>query len=105
MYKSENVMKLISELECIVANCYHNKQKRGGFYFRYPVKYIKNGTDYECKNKIPKPEAVELGTMRYEMGANQLYIGHALFKVLEYLEDRYDLDFDDLEDFVRSMDE
>ncbi len=97
-------MSIIADLENIVANCYHNKQKRGGFYFRYPVKYQRAGEGRECKNKIPNPETVELNTMRYETGANQLYIGMALYKVLNYLEKKYDLDFEDLELFGPNSD-
>lgn len=102
MQKNKITMSLIAELENVVANCYHNQQKRGGFYFRYPVKYKRAGVDKECKNRIPNPETVDLNTMRYETGANHLYIGTTLYKVLEYLEKKYDIDFEDLELFGSS---
>ena len=43
------------------------------------------------------PQIDEINTMRYVTGANNLYIGKALVKILEFLEDRYELDFDELE--------
>lgn len=93
---TEQTITLIEELEYIVANCYHNKQKRGGFYFRYPRRFEMDGKVYESKAKGNITERM-LKTLRYETGANHLYIGKALIKLLEFLEDRYDLDFDDLE--------
>lgn len=35
--------------------------------------------------------------MRYRFGANELYIGEGIVNVLEYLEKRYNLDFNQLE--------
>lgn len=35
--------------------------------------------------------------MKYRFGSNELFIGLGLINVLEYLEDRYDLNFNDLE--------
>lgn len=35
--------------------------------------------------------------MKYKFGSNELYIGQGLMNVLEYLEDRYGLDFEKLE--------
>jgi len=35
--------------------------------------------------------------MKYKFGVNELFIGMGLINVLEYLEDRYDLDFNELE--------
>ncbi len=105
MEKTDNVRKLIGELEYIVGNCYHNKQKRGGFYFRYPESFTRDGKRFYRKGKAYCPKDDEINTMRYETGANHLYIGKALVKVLEYLEDRYDLDFDDLESWVDEEDD
>ena len=93
---TEYTITLIEELEYIVANCYHNKQKRGGFYYRYPRRFDMNGKVYESKAKGFISEKM-LNTLRYETGANHLYIGKALVKILEFLEERYDLDFDELE--------
>lgn len=37
-------------------------------------------------------------TMKYKFGSNHLWIGTALEEVLEFLEERYDIDFNTLED-------
>ena len=42
-----------------------------------------------------QPKEVE--TIKYKFGSNHLYIGLGLIKVLEYLEERYSLDFNELE--------
>ena len=37
-------------------------------------------------------------SMHYKFGTNRLYIGDALVSVLRFLEDRYDIDFNELEE-------
>lgn len=104
MYKSDDIMNLIVDMEAIVGNCFHNKQKRGGFYFRYPVKYSYDDKNWVCRGKIPDEDIDILKTMRYEAGANQLYIGAALYELLEFLEERYNhtIDFSELEEEYRN---
>ena len=38
--------------------------------------------------------------MKYKFGSNELFIGKGLIHILEYLEDRYGLDFNELENQV-----
>ncbi len=97
MVKNERTMELIEELERIIGNHFHNKQKRGGFYYRYPVHFEENGTTYKSTGKIYDLTPDNLHSVKYTMGANSLYIGDALLEVLDFLEERYNLDFDDLE--------
>ena len=97
MTKDYFAMELIEDLEKIVGNHYHNQQKRGGFYFRYPVNYNKNGTSYKATGKMSGLAPENLHSVKYTTGANSLHIGDALFAVLNYLENRYDIDFDELE--------
>lgn len=91
---------LIAILEALVGQYYHNEQKRGGFFFRYPVSFTRDGVNYECRGgRIPDLTADELATVHYKTGANSLYIGAALYQVMEFLENRYQgkLDFTELE--------
>jgi hypothetical protein len=101
MRNNDGMADLIASLEAIVGQYYHNEQKRGGFFFRYPIRITRNGIDYEVKGdgKIPNLTAEELETIHYKTGANSLYIGSALYHVLEFLENRYKgkLDFTELE--------
>lgn len=105
MQKTDNIRLLIGEMEYIVANCYYNKQPRGGHYFRYPYTFILDGKKYQRKGKAFLPKIEEINTMRYVNGANNLYIGKALLKILEFLENRYDLDFDELESEFEDSDD
>ena len=102
MKKNYNLMTLVTELENIVGNCYHNQQKRGGFYFRYPVNY-EGG--YQTKKRLPDIKPDNLNTIKYTTGANSLYIGIAIYKMLNFLEERYDLDFDDLEEGYQQLED
>ena len=101
MKYNDGMADLIATLEAIVGQFYHNEQKRGGFFFRYPVRITRDGRSYELKGdgKIPNLTAEELQSIHYKTGANSLYIGQALYHVLEFLESRYKgkLDFAELE--------
>ena len=101
MRNNDEMADLIASLEAIVGNHYHNEQKRGGFFFRYPVRITRDGRKFEAKGegKIPGLTAEELPTIHYKTGANSLYIGTALYHVLEFLENRYKgkVDFANLE--------
>lgn len=48
------------------------------------------------KNIKPTPEKID--TMYYAFGSHRLYIGDALVKVLEFLENRYGIDFKAMEE-------
>ena len=43
------------------------------------------------------PSAKTIPHMKYKIGTNEIMIGQGLIKVLRYLEDRYEIDFSDLE--------
>lgn len=102
----KNIANLIAELECkIGSQCYNPNSYNGwtgeeGCSFRYPVwtsqkvngEYV--GTKHRYSLSLtPK----EVPTLKYTFGSNHLYIGDGLVKVLEYLEERYSLDFNELE--------
>ena len=100
MKYNDGMADLIATLEALVGQFYHNEQKRGGFFFRYPVTFTRDGETYECRGgKIPDLTSEELSTVRYKTGANSLYIGQALYQVMDFLEKRYKgkIDFAELE--------
>ena len=101
----ENIANLISELECIIGKeCYNPNSYDGytheeGKQFRYPVnvKDYQENTIRRYRYKISPLNPNQIGSIKYHFGSNHLYIGNALVKVLQYLEERYDIDFNELE--------
>ncbi len=108
MKMDKNTMKIISDMEYIVGNqCYNPNSYNGwtseeGCSYRYLVysaqkdeqsNYI--AEKYRGKIRDLKPENID--TIKYKFGSNHLYIGEGLVGVLEYLKDRYNLDFAELE--------
>ena len=104
--------KVIAELEYLVGSeCYNPHSYDGwndieGCDFRHPInvplnenEYIKLrgsiANSYSFDQKNITPDTVKY--MKYKFGVNELFIGMGLINVLEYLEDRYDLDFNELE--------
>lgn len=103
---SQHRPELIAQLEYIVSKNCHNQFTQNydgpdGRTYRYPV-HMKNPNDhnawYTYRGIIDDATDESLGTLHYKFGANDLYIGDALIQILDYLEDRYNIDFDDLED-------
>ena len=98
---SQAKAEIISELEEIVAGWTYNRRGDGdkGDFCRYPFiaydPYYKCICKHDSKFTVVTPDAVE--DMHYDFGTNKLYIGDALAEVLEYLENRYHLDFTELE--------
>lgn len=102
MSMSQERAELIAKLEDIAAEWVYNKRNnygKGGFY-HYPVAYRDpryNNSLFDGKDYYPvTPETVE--SLRYEFGANKYFIGNALDAILNYLEERYNINFDALED-------
>lgn len=94
---------LICELEYIIGSqCYNPNSLNGytleeGLEFRYPVSYEnKEGDDTRTRYKIRDIDKSKIDTIRYKFGSNHLYIGEAIIKVLNLLEEKYDLDFNEL---------
>lgn len=113
MKLTKEMCKVIADLEYIVGSkCYNPNSYDGwndeeGCSFRYPVnvpnkndKYIKiRGNITESPYRID-PEDIDenaILNMIYKFGSNQLYIGQGIVSILNYLEERYDLDFWELE--------
>lgn len=104
MKLTKRIIELICELEEIIGEqCYNPNSYDGwtleeGCAFRYPVTF--DDTDgnehkgkYYLKGYINKDN---LHTMRYKFGSNNIFIGNAVRKVLERLETKYNLDFEEL---------
>jgi transposase len=99
----KNTLELIYTLEYIIGSQCKNtkaiKSKKGDF-FRFPLSHRQNK---KCKTFIKEREELEgisesqLRDARYVFGSNQLYIGEGIIKVLEELENRYGLNYVELE--------
>ena len=107
MKLTREIADLIYDMEYIIGNRCENPNSYNGYTgeygkrFRYPV-YIhhnleeKNPVKFWYKVRgISNPEMVE--TMKYKFGSNHLWIGTALEEVLDMLEERYGIDFNELE--------
>lgn len=111
MKLDKKMAKLICELEyCIGSECFNPNSYDGwtgeeGAEFRYPVQ-IRAKKDDEALTKTRGNLAIEyprigrdaIGTMKYVFGSNHLFIGNGIKRILEELEARYNLDFNELEE-------
>ena len=110
MKLDKKMAKLICDLEyCIGSECYNPSSYDGwtgevGCDFRYPVNIRVNKDDEnltKIRGKItdwyPKIGEDSIPTMKYKFGSNHLFIGLGIKRLLEELEKRYDLDFNELE--------
>ena len=84
--------KMVCRLEYIIGrNCYNYQR---GKFFRYPVRYRKNGTVYKCSSIANAPEEC-IASMYYQFGTNILYIGKAINEIIQFLNQKFDItDFD-----------
>lgn len=103
MKLTKATMDLICELEYIIGNqCYNPNSLNGytleeGCEYRYPVSYEDNeGDDTRTRSIIKNINKSRINTIRYKFGSNHLYIGMGILEVLERLESKYGLDFNEL---------
>ena len=109
---TKKTAKLLYELEYLIGSeCYNPNSYDGytgdeGCSFRYPVYiYPNDKAEYAQKyrSKVGNGIYIEpispkmVRSMKYKFGSNHLYIGEGLINALEFLEDRYGLDFNELE--------
>ena len=111
MKLNNDLCEMIAELEYIVGSeCYNPNSYDGwndveGCSFRYPINVPNSEGEYrKIRSNIntyfyyPGDISAESITyMKYKFGSNELYIGKGIIGVLEYLEKRYGLDFNQLE--------
>lgn len=106
MYLDENIAQLIFDIEyeigseCYNPNSYNGWTGEEGCAYRYPVKIYDDEFDGLAihKGRIYDNCADNINTMKYTFGSNHLFIGNAIINVLNMLEDRYGIDFNELED-------
>lgn len=109
---SKDICKVIADIEFkIGSQCYNPSSYDGwndveGCEFRYPINMPNKSGEYTKirlninQSRFIKDDDISAQTipfMKYKFGANELYIGKGIIQVLEYLEKRYDLDFNELE--------
>jgi len=102
----KNIAMLIAELEyeigkqCYNPNSYDGYTGITGSCFRYPVCIIDKDDDkqviYKTHRKLEDLQPEQIDNLVYRFGSNYLYIGQALIKILESLEEKYSLDFNSL---------
>ena len=112
MKLNEDMCGIIAELEHLIGSeCYNPNSYDGwndveGREFRYPInirnrngEFVKVRTSINTTALLEKkeitPEAIKY--MKYKFGSNELFVGLGLIHVLEFLENRYNLDFNELE--------
>ncbi len=103
MNRTQNIADLVSELEYRIADTCYNPNSYDGYTgeegceYRYPVCVYQDKKLNKYYGTIKNLKPNEIGTIKYKFGSNHLFIGDGLIQVLEYLEKRYNLDFDKLE--------
>lgn len=109
MIVDKNIAELICELEYKMGaqtynpNSYNGWTGEEGCGFRYPVKYCQNKEDLQnhilskTRYKIAHIDPECIGTMKYPFGSNHLYVGDGIVAMLNYLEKKYNIDFNKLE--------
>lgn len=108
----ENIARLIADLEfqigneCYNPNSYNGRTFEEGCNFRYPVNIeikLKDGKIWQRKiqSRISDWYSTlseeEIRSLTYKFGSNQLHVGLGIINVLNRLERRYGLDFNELE--------
>lgn len=108
----KNIARLIADLEFQIGNeCYNPNSYNGltfekGCNFRYPVSIeiqLGDGETWPIKiqrrisDKCNTLSEEEIRSLTYEFGSNQLHIGLGIINILNQLERRYGLDFNELE--------
>lgn len=100
---------LIIDLERkIGGECYNSNIQNYGSWgvlegegrdFKYPFNYYEKNTNFKTKKKYMHNDMTpeEIISAYYAFGANQLHIGRAILNLIDYLENRYKLDFVELE--------
>ena len=109
MIVDKDTARLICKLEYELGSQTYNPHSYNGWTgeegcgFKYPVKYCKNKNALikqeltKNKNEINYIDPQCINTMKYAFGLNHLYVGKGIIKMLECLEEVYNIDFNKLE--------
>lgn len=88
--------KIIGD-ECYNPNSYDGWADRQGCAFRYPVTFDdENGNERKSWFQIQDLSKDNLNSVHYKFGSNHLYIGSAIYNILQRLEQKYGISFDEL---------
>ncbi len=100
---TEETAQLVADLENIIGGkCYNSSSYNGytgeyGTYYRYPVKYHnKKGSISKSRWMKKDIDLNKVDMMKYCFGANELYIGEGIIELLNALEKRFGIDFEEL---------
>ncbi len=131
MKLTKKTAKLVCDLEYLIGSrCYNANSYNGwtgdeGCDFRYPVKieigYIPKRTkvdeygiireevnEYKIRGNVysahPELRPKDVTSLKYKIGSNELYIGAGIIDVLDFLEERYNIDFVELEKNLKKKD-
>ena len=117
MKLTKNMQKVVADMEYIIGSeCYNPNSYDGwnnidGCDFKYPISFpIGNGEYTKTRFNIFNSPVVDVKNitaenikyMKYKFGSNELFIGQGIIGILEYLEERYDLNFNDLENNLKN---
>ena len=109
---TNEMCKMIADLEyligsaCYNPNSYDGWQDIDGCDFRYPINVPNDEGEYtKVRGNINRSILIDseninentVKYMKYRFGSNELYVGKGLIKILEYMEKRYNINFDELE--------
>lgn len=95
------ILEYIIGHSCYNPNSYNGYTGEEGCGFRYPVSIYKNMNQQKpdkCRGIVSGYDIKMIPTMKYIFGSNHLLIGDGLHSVLNHLEERYNLDFNKLEE-------
>ena len=115
MKLTTEMSRIVAELEYLIGSeCYNPNSYDGwndieGCAFRYPVQFPMGEGEFErVKSRITNhyfvsdnditPTAVTY--MKYKFGSNELFVGRGIINILEFLEKRYNINFNELESSV-----
>ena len=98
MDKNENTAWLISWLESEISD--YTFYRPHHTWIRYPVHMTKDDSDkaYERSDSAVTDNYADARSKYYKFGYNEFYVGQAIEWILKKLEQRYDLDFSELEE-------
>ena len=108
---TNETVRLICDLEYLIGSeCYNPNSYDGwtgleGCSYRYPVYIYPDRQAVEplkirgnIRCRIPELSSDLIPTMKYKFGSNHLFVGNGIVKILSELEQRYGLDFSELEE-------
>lgn len=112
MELTKEMCKVIADLEFLIGSeCYNPNSYDGwndieGCDFRYPISFPdKKGEYKKIRMNINRSIMVDdeditkssVTYMKYKFGTNELFVGKGIISILKYLENRYGIDFNELE--------